>query len=123
MPRDHELHGLVIKTTGIAYELGRALESVEGIDAAFIFGSTAAGSAVSNNGVDLLIIGSIGLRKLSPALRGLTEKLGREINPVCLTVSEWLTKKYTADAFVSRVSAEPKLWVKGRPDALAAMGS
>ena len=28
----------------------------------------------------------------------------------------------SGDAFVSRVSAEPKLWLKGDPDALAAMG-
>jgi predicted nucleotidyltransferase len=117
-----ELHGIVIKTTGIAYGLGQALKPFEGIEAAFIFGSTASGESVSRSDVDLLVLGSIGLRKLSPALRGLAEKFGREINPVCLTSAEWLTKKSTGDVFVSRLIAEPKLWLKGGPDALAAMG-
>jgi hypothetical protein len=49
------------------------------------------------------------------------DSLGREINPVCLTSAEWREKRRKGDAFAARVSAEPKLWLKGGPDALAAM--
>lgn len=116
-----ELRGLVIKTSGIAPELSRALSSVDGIDLAFVFGSVAAGTASGRSDVDLLVIGSVGLRKLTPALRGVADSLGREINPLCLTAAEWREKCRKRDAFAARVSAEPKLWLKGGPNALAAM--
>lgn len=116
-----ELRGIVLKTTGIAAELGRALASVEGIDLALIFGSVAAGTATGKSDVDLLVIGNTGLRKITPALRGVAENLGRELNPVCFTPAEWREKRVKGDAFTKRVSAEPKLWLKGGPDALAAM--
>lgn len=117
-----ELHGIALKTSGIAAEFTRALAPVQGIDLALIFGSIAAGTATGKSDVDVLVIGSIGLRKISPALRGVADALGREINPVCLTPVEWRDKQGRGDAFAQRVAAEPKLWLKGGPDALAAMG-
>jgi predicted nucleotidyltransferase len=117
-----ELHGLVTKTAGIGAELQRAIAPVTGIDIAFIFGSAAAGTLGSASDVDLLILGSAGLRKVTPALRGIGETLGREINPHCLTPDEWRSKRTAGDAFISRVADEPKIWLKGDPDALATMG-
>jgi len=116
-----ELHGIALKTSGIAAELTRALAPVQDIDLALIFGSVAAGTATAKSDVDLLVIGNVGLRKLSPALRGLADSLGREINPICLTPKEWRENRAKNDAFANRVTAEPKLWLKGGPDALAAM--
>jgi DNA-binding transcriptional ArsR family regulator len=116
-----ELRGLVLKTSGIAAELTRALSAVDGIDLALIFGSIAAGTSTSRSDADLLVIGKTGLRKITPALRGVSESLGREINPICLTPAEWREKRMKGDAFATRVSAEPKFWLKGGPDALAAM--
>ncbi|MCW1926530.1 MarR family transcriptional regulator [Luteolibacter arcticus] len=117
-----ELHGLVVKTAGIASELRRALAPVDGIALALIFGSTAAGTARGASDVDVLVIGSAGLRKIGPALRGVADTLAREINPVCLTPAEWRTKLLARDAFATRVASEPKLLLKGDPDELAAMG-
>jgi len=117
-----ELHGLVTKTAGIGAELQRAIAPVAGIDIAFIFGSAAAGTLGSASDVDLLILGSAGLRQVTPALRGIGETLGREINPHCLTPGEWRSKRIAGDAFISRVADEPKIWLKGDPDALATMG-
>ncbi|TAE78240.1 MAG: toxin-antitoxin system toxin subunit [Verrucomicrobia bacterium] len=116
-----ELRGLVLKTSGITSGLSRALSTVDGIDLAFVFGSVAAGTATGKSDVDLLVIGSTGLRKITPALRGVADELGREINPVCLTAAEWREKRRKNDAFAARVSTEPKLWLKGGSDALAAM--
>jgi predicted nucleotidyltransferase len=117
-----DLRGIVIKTAGIASELRRALLPIEGVDLALVFGSTARGQAGSSSDVDLLVLGRAGLRKVAPSLRPVAESLGREINPVCLTPAEWREKIQRGDAFAARVSAEPKLWLKGGPDALAAMG-
>ena len=120
-PLFQDLRGLVLKTSGIGPEIARALSAAEGIDLAFVFGSVAAGTASGSSDVDLLVIGSVGLRKLTTALRGLADSLAREINPVCLTAAEWREKRRKRDAFATRVATEPKLWLKGGPDALAAM--
>ncbi len=116
-----ELCGIAMKTTGITVELNKALSAVEGIDLAWIFGSVAAQTATSQSDVDLIVLGSVGLRKLTPFLRGVAQKLGREINPVCMTLAEWHKKMLSGDVFVTRLSDEPKLWLKGGADELAAM--
>lgn len=111
-----ELRGLVQKTSGIAAQLETALSRIPGIVSAFIFGSVAAGAENAASDVDVLILGSAGLRKISAALRGMSASLGREINPHCLTVEEWQQRLAGNDAFVHRVAVEPKLWLKGGPD-------
>jgi predicted nucleotidyltransferase len=121
-PLYQEIRSIVLKTSGIAPALQKALASVPGVDLAFIFGSMASGSLRSTSDVDLLVIGSTGLRKITAALSGISGSLGREINPHCLTPTEWQDKLQRNDAFALRVSTEPKLWLKGGPDALAAMG-
>ncbi len=106
----------MLKTSGIAAHLEAALSGIPGIVSAFIFGSIAAGTENAESDVDLLVLGSAGLRKISAALRGVSDSLGREINPHCLTVEEWRQRLTGDDAFVRRVAAEPKLWLKGGPD-------
>ncbi len=117
-----ELRGLVLKTTGIVPELQKALAKVPGVELAFVFGSVAAGTAKIESDVDLMLIGTAGLRKVTTALRGVSERLGREINPHCLTVEEWQLKKSKKDAFVNRVLSEPKIWLKGGADELGKLG-
>jgi predicted nucleotidyltransferase len=117
-----ELRGLVVKTSGVAAAIRQALQGVDGVELAFLFGSTATGTDTPSSDIDLLAIGSAGLRGITPALRPLADTLGREINPHCLTPAEWWDKLNRGDAFVSRLNVEPKLWLKGSPDALAAMG-
>jgi predicted nucleotidyltransferase len=117
-----DLRGIVIKTTGIASELRHALHPLDDVDIALIFGSTASGEAGSQSDVDLLVVGRTGLRKIAPAIRKASQSLGREINPVCFTPAEWHDKSTRGDALIARILAEPKFWLKGGPDALAAMG-
>ncbi|TLD68713.1 toxin-antitoxin system toxin subunit [Phragmitibacter flavus] len=117
-----ELHGIVTKTTGIAERLRTALDSIPGIDLAFVFGSIAAGTSTADSDIDLFIIGTTGLRKLTPHLRPLSSELSREINPYCLSPEDWLTQKKRSDAFITRVINEPKLWLKGTPHELARLG-
>ncbi|WP_395749541.1 nucleotidyltransferase domain-containing protein [Prosthecobacter sp.] len=117
-----ELHSLVVKTTGIAAELKQALSNVTGIDLAFIFGSVAAGTDKAGSDVDVLIIGSTGLRKVAPAMREVSNRLGYEINPRCMTPGEWQQKMAGRDVFVNRLLSEPRLWLKGGDDELGRLG-
>lgn len=117
-----ELRSMVMKSAGIEAELRQALTSVDGVDVAFIFGSVAAGTDKVGSDVDVLIIGSIGLRNVTPVLREVSIRLDREINSRCITPAEWEQKKAGNDIFVKRVLSEPKLWLKGGGDELGKLG-
>jgi hypothetical protein len=82
----------------------------------------APGPLRSASNVNLLVRESTGLRKITAALSGIPGSLGREINPHCPTPPEWRDKLQSNDASALRISAEPGLWSKGGPNALAAMG-
>jgi uncharacterized protein len=120
-PLYSDIRNLTLKTSGAASSLRTAL-AVPEIKLAFIFGSVAVGTAKAESDVDLFIIGSLSLRKLSKLLSGLEAQLGREINPHIFTVEEFIQRKKARDHFVGNVMAAPKLFVIGNEDELAAMG-
>jgi len=120
-PVHDELRSLVLKTNGLAGVLQQALLDDQ-IALAFVFGSIARGDTHAESDVDLMIIGAVGLRRLTQLLSGITERLGREINPHVLTPEEFKERKRTGEHFVTSVLASPKLFVKGSEDELAAMG-
>jgi predicted nucleotidyltransferase len=101
--------------------LGKALTDPE-VQLAFVFGSIARGETHAESDVDLMVIGSIGLRGLTKLLSGVAEVVGREINPHILTPEEFRERKRNKDHFVTSVLAAPMLFVKGTEHELAAMG-
>jgi DNA-binding transcriptional ArsR family regulator len=119
-PDHRELSALVLKTDGLAGVLGKALTDPE-VQLAFVLGSIARGGHAESD-VDLMVIGSIGLRGLTKLLSGVAEVVGREINPHILTPEEFRERKRSKDHFVTSVLAAPMLFVKGTEHELAAMG-
>ncbi|MEY3546108.1 MAG: hypothetical protein RLZZ313_469 [Verrucomicrobiota bacterium] len=119
-PAHRELSALVLKTDGLAGVLGKALTDPE-VQLAFVLGSIARGGHAESD-VDLMVIGSIGLRGLTKLLSGVAEVVGREINPHILTPEEFRERKRNKDHFVTSVLAAPMLFVKGTEHELAAMG-
>lgn len=113
-----DLRQLVLKTSGLRDVLVEALQGVKGIEVAFVFGSLAAGSGRAGSDVDLMVLGSAGLRALAPRLRAASDQLGREINPVTMTTEEFARQRRTS-AFLADVLAKEKLFVKAGPDELA----
>ena len=116
-----ELQGLALKTTGLREPLTAALAGLEGVRFALVFGSQAAGTAGAASDVDLLVVGSVGLRALAPRLRPVAATLGREINPHVLSPDTLSAKARSGDAFVASVLAGPKLWIIGGADELGAL--
>ncbi len=117
-----EIRGLVLKTTGLAEVLRSALEKEPRITIAFVFGSVAQARERAHSDVDLLVIGEIGLRDVVGLLGDAAEKVGREINPKVLTPSEFRRRKRTEDPFLSRVLAEPRLFITGDEHELGGLG-
>jgi len=116
-----EIRSLVEKTTGIRTVLEKALSEPE-IEVAFIFGSVAAGTAQPGSDLDLFVIGKLGLRKLTKLLSGLSERVGREINPHVMTGQEFARRVKAKDHFVSSVISSKKTFVIGDRDELERLG-
>jgi predicted nucleotidyltransferase len=105
----------------LAGVLQPALKSPD-VTMAFVFGSVARGDTGAASDVDLMVIGSVGLRRLTTLLSGLANRLGREINPHVLTPEEFIERRKQRDHFVTSVLNSPKLFVKGTEHELDAMG-
>jgi len=116
-----EIHNLVLKTTGLVEVLRTALASAD-IAVAFVFGSVARSEEKAQSDVDLLVIGSGGLRQLTKLLAGVSGQIGREINPHIITVEEFHQRKNARDHFLTTVLSEPRLFVKGNDHELETMG-
>jgi predicted nucleotidyltransferase len=101
--------------------LAKALADSE-VKVAFVFGSIARGELHAESDVDLMVIGSIGLRRLTKLLSGMADQIGREINSHVLTPEEFIERKRKRDHFVTSVLSAPMLFVKGTAHELAAMG-
>ena len=123
---DHPLYpdirNLVIKTNGLADLLKEALTSETQIKIAFVFGSVARQEEKAISDVDLLVIGDIGLRKLTGLLMDVSGKLGREINPHRFTENEFIKRKKEKDHFLQQVLKSPKIFIVGKENELSAMG-
>lgn len=115
-----ELTGIAQKTVGLAEPLRQALLPLaRKISAAFVYGSVAKKQDTAASDIDLMVISDkLAYADLYAALELAGTQLGRTVNPTILTHKE-LAKRIAADnAFVTRVLAQPKLWVIGGEDDL-----
>ncbi len=60
-----------------------------------------------------MIIGQIGQRELAPRLRGLTERIGREINPHIFSRDEFARRAASRDHLLSDVLEHEKIFIIG----------
>lgn len=115
-----DIRNLVLKTSGLLDVLRPALDD-PAVRFAFVFGSLAAGLGKAESDVDVMVIGDITLRRLSERLVGLDSRVGREINPHILSLSEFRSRWTAGDHFLKTVMNAPKLFVKGDEHELAGM--
>ena len=109
-----ELHGLIIKTTGVADVLRSALApATERIKVAFVFGSIASGNEDKASDIDMIIIGEISFGDVSSLLHEAEEQLGREINPVVYSQQEFNTRVAQQQNFVTNVLNNEKIFIIG----------
>lgn len=116
-----DIRSLVLKTSGLVEVLHEALHDAD-IQAAFVFGSFASSAEQTHSDVDLLIIGSVGLRKVSALLMDASRQLAREINPHVMTPAEFARKLAAGDHFITSVLNSSRVFVLGNEDDLSAMG-
>ena len=121
-PVFEELRSLVVKTSGLADVVRTALVPVAPqVHAAFIFGSFAKNEATTSSDVDLMLISdTLAYPDIFAALEAAAQRLGRAVNPTIYTRSEFAKRVKRRNAFMSKVLAQPKIWLIGSDDAVAA---
>ena len=120
-PVFEELHGLIVKTVGLAEPLKRALRPHEDrIRVAFIYGSVPKGTDTAQSDIDLLVISdSLRYADLFESLQAAEAELARKVNPQVMTAAEWQARQKRPDSFASRVAAQPRILLIGTEDDLS----
>lgn len=116
-----DIRSLVLKTIGLVDIFKNALREDSDISIAFVFGSIALHEETAGSDVDLMVIGKLGLRKLTSMLSGVPEQIGREINPYVLSVNEFVKRKTKREHFITQVLEAPKIFIIGSANDLKAM--
>jgi predicted nucleotidyltransferase len=113
-----EIRGMVVKTIGVVDVLREALEKCPEIVIAFVFGSVAAKQEKASSDIDLMVIGSVGLRKVTGILTEKAAMVNREINPHVIEVAEFARRRAEKEHFVMQVLNLPKLFIIGSENEL-----
>ncbi|MGC2519342.1 MAG: nucleotidyltransferase domain-containing protein [Burkholderiales bacterium] len=117
-----ELCSIARKTVGLAEPLREALAPLaKRITAAFVYGSVAKRSDTAASDIDLMVVSdSLTYADLYAAMEQATARLGREVNPTVYSRKEWAKRVKQKNAFVTRVMAQPKVWLIGAESDLGA---
>src|SRR3989442_1976019 len=102
-----EIRALVQKTIGIEGLLAKAFEGLAGVEAAYIFGSHAAGTDTARSDIDLLIIGRPNRVALSEKLGPVERAIGRDVNVVTKTEAQVRERRRSGDPFCRQVLGKP----------------
>ena len=121
-PVFEELQALSLKTFALGDVLRAALEPLaKEIRAAFVYGSIAKGNERAASDVDVMVISdNLGYGELFQILEVASRKLRREISPTIYSPKEFSERLKRQNAFLTRVMAQPKLWLVGDEGVLGA---
>lgn len=110
-----ELCGILAKTVGLAEPLRVALAPLaDRIQAAFVFGSVARKTDRAASDIDLMVIGEgVTYADLFGELEAASTRLGRQVNPTVYSRQELSQRVAEGNAFVTRLLAQPRIWIIG----------
>jgi len=116
-----EIRNIVLKTIGLVDIIQEALSQSSDIECVFVFGSIARHDEKTQSDIDIMVIGTLGLREVTALLSGLSGKIGREINPHVMSSEEFMKRKKKGDHFITSILKKPKIFVIGNENELAAI--
>ena len=121
-PLFNELHGLMLKTVGVADIIKKALEPrMADIKLAFIFGSVAKRAENRFSDIDLLVVGDITFGEVVDLISTAEGALNRELNPVVYTLSEFNKRLSENHYFISDILSGDKIFVVGDENELQSL--
>ncbi len=117
-----ELHGLILKTVGVADIIKKALEPrIVDIKLALIFGSVAKRTENRFSDIDLLVVGNITFGEVVDLISTAEGTLNRESNPVVYTLSEFNKRLSENHYFISDILSGDKIFVVGDENELQSL--
>jgi predicted nucleotidyltransferase len=118
-PLYEPLRLLLERTVGVEAELRQALESVPGVEAAFIHGSFAKQTKIKpTSDVDLLVLGDADPHALRRRIRKVEARVGREIDLLAYRPDEFAALAESGNSLVRGIIRGPVTPVVGSPEAL-----
>lgn len=116
-----ELRSIVSKTVALAEPIREALAPLAPkIRATFIYGSVAKDTDRAQSDIDLMVISDqLTYGEVFGALEAAGRAIGRPINPTLYSRVEFAARIKKGNAFVTRVIAQPRIWVIGSDHDLA----
>jgi predicted nucleotidyltransferase len=117
-----EFKSIFQKTKGPIPLLRVILSKEKEIEAAFIFGSLAAGRERGDSDIDLMVIGNVQAERLLLLLREPEKALQREINLSVFEPAEVKERLKRKDPFITEVMKGPKEFLVGDEEQLRAIG-
>lgn len=116
-----ELHGIVVKTVGLADVIRAALDPLaDHIEFAFVYGSVAKRSDSARSDIDLFLVSdTLSYADLIGALETAESRLARKISPLLQTRAEFDKRRTDHSSFLSRILEQPKIFVVGSESDLA----
>ena len=115
-PLFEELKSIVRKTIGVEGLLRDAINSIEGVDTAFIYGSFAKGREKALSDVDLCFIGRVNEDQLIDKINAIEKSINREINYTLFSPEELKKKVRNKDGFILDLVDGKKIMLKGKED-------
>lgn len=100
-PLLREYKKIILKTVGFERDIRDLLRGLEGIKAAYIFGSYALDKMDLSSDIDILVIGNQDTIELQKRISKLQGKINREINVISMDEKEFQRKKRAKDHFIS----------------------
>lgn len=104
-PLFEDLRSLLLKSEGLAIPLRQALEAIDDVEAAAVYGSVATRTDTGRSDIDLLVVGSPDELAFHETVSAVEEELGRLVNYTLLSRKELRTRLRRKDPFLTRVLA------------------
>jgi predicted nucleotidyltransferase len=112
-PLFKEVRSIVAKTIGAVPLIAASLKKINGIDEAYLYGSSARGRQDAVSDMDVLVIGTPRGKVLAKAVRELERQLGREINYTVLAVKEFKSRRSRNYSFPANVLRKKRVCLIG----------
>jgi predicted nucleotidyltransferase len=112
-PLFEPLRQLIERTLGVEAQLRQRLAALDGVEAAALFGSWAAGRLRPDSDIDVLVVGDIDFSTLSTRLRPVGELAGRELNLVAFRRDELKARLDQGNRFLQSVIEGPLVSLVG----------
>ncbi len=113
-PIHEPLRELLRRTLGVEPLLRHALSGVDGVAAAAIFGSWAAGEADEGSDIDLLVVGEMDRDDLLLAVRDVEAQAHREIDVTAYRDDEFARRRDEGSGFLRTVLRGPLIELVGK---------